>query len=256
MSLKKTKSGKLIDETILKLLKKHNLDITKDVWSPHNVLCLTHKAIEKVAREEKIQIVDLKMEYIDLQLQTCAVKCQAKKGPLSVITFGECSPKNNRNSYPVAMAEKRAIDRAVLKLAGLHGHFYSQDEVYQFVEQANLFTEKGEVKMESIKSNKDNADEEFRKKVIPKAEIQGDTGTESGLASAPFRKLDPGWLELPIEKQIKEFSSMISKATNLDRVEKIKSAYKQWIDRLKSENIREINSVIRTKELEISPHSR
>ena len=49
---------------------------------------------------------------------------------------------------------------------------------------------------------------------------------------------------------------MISKATNLDRVEKIKSAYKQWIDRLKSENIREINSVIRTKELEISPHSR
>ena len=38
MSLKKTKSGKLIDETILKLLKKHNLDITKDVWSPQKFL--------------------------------------------------------------------------------------------------------------------------------------------------------------------------------------------------------------------------
>ena len=36
-----------------------------------------------------------------------------------VVTYGESSSKNNRNAYPVAMAEKRALSRAVLKLTGL-----------------------------------------------------------------------------------------------------------------------------------------
>ena len=38
--------------------------------------------------------------------------------------------KNNRNAYPVAMAEKRAMSRAVLKLAGLYKfNVYGEDEV-------------------------------------------------------------------------------------------------------------------------------
>ena len=34
-----------------------------------------------------------------------------------------------RNAYPYAMAEKRAVDRAILKLLGLHGFVYSEDEM-------------------------------------------------------------------------------------------------------------------------------
>ena len=48
---------------------------------------------------------------------------------MNVITYGEASPRNTKNAYPYAMAEKRAIDRAILKLIGLHGFIYSEDEL-------------------------------------------------------------------------------------------------------------------------------
>jgi hypothetical protein len=38
----------------------------------------------------------------------------------SVESFGEVSPDNNKNAYPIAMAEKRAMSRVVLKLAGFY----------------------------------------------------------------------------------------------------------------------------------------
>ena len=47
---------------------------------------------------------------------------------MKVITYGEASPKNSKVAYPYAMAEKRAVDRAILKLVGLHGFVYSEDE--------------------------------------------------------------------------------------------------------------------------------
>ena len=48
-------------------------------------------------------------------------------------TIGEAMPinidrGNNKQQYPFAMAEKRAKDRVILKLLGLHGHVYSQEE--------------------------------------------------------------------------------------------------------------------------------
>ena len=113
---------------IKELLQKHKLK-KEDVWDCHGTWVLYHKSIERIQLKEKIVIVDLNLEFIDLALSACVVKCTAVKDGIKVITFGECTPKNNRNSYPVAMAEKRAIDRAVLKLTGMHGDFYSEDEM-------------------------------------------------------------------------------------------------------------------------------
>tara|TARA_R100000700_G_scaffold34282_1_gene42300 strand:- start:960 stop:1376 length:417 start_codon:yes stop_codon:yes gene_type:complete len=50
---------------------------------------------------------------------------------IMIQSFGEASPKNCSNPYPVAMAEKRALARTILKLANLHG-FYSEDEAEEF----------------------------------------------------------------------------------------------------------------------------
>lgn len=44
-------------------------------------------------------------------------------------SIGEASPKNNKNAYPWAMAEKRAKDRVILKLIGIHGLVYSDNEM-------------------------------------------------------------------------------------------------------------------------------
>lgn len=44
-------------------------------------------------------------------------------------SIGEASPKNSKNAYPWAMAEKRAKDRVILKLSGIHGLVYSEEEM-------------------------------------------------------------------------------------------------------------------------------
>jgi len=44
-------------------------------------------------------------------------------------SFGEATPANNKNAYPFAMSEKRAKDRVILKLVGLHGDVYSDTEI-------------------------------------------------------------------------------------------------------------------------------
>ena len=49
---------------------------------------------------------------------------------IQIESFGECSPKNNRNPYPIAMAEKRALSRVVLKAAGMYElGVYGEDEL-------------------------------------------------------------------------------------------------------------------------------
>jgi hypothetical protein len=52
-------------------------------------------------------------------------------------SFGEAAPKNNKNAYPYAMAEKRAKDRVILKLVGLHGLVYSEEESDDFKRNGN-----------------------------------------------------------------------------------------------------------------------
>lgn len=47
-------------------------------------------------------------------------------------SVGEASPANNKNAYPFAMAEKRGKDRVILKLLGLNGLAYSEDEADDF----------------------------------------------------------------------------------------------------------------------------
>lgn len=54
-------------------------------------------------------------------------------------SIGEASPENCRNQYPAAMAEKRAKDRVILKLLGLHGYVYSDQEINTTDEQEDNF---------------------------------------------------------------------------------------------------------------------
>ena len=59
----------------------------------------------------------------------------SENGKMAEVTewsFGEASPYNNKNGYPYAMAEKRAKDRVILKLIGMHGDTYSEDEADDF----------------------------------------------------------------------------------------------------------------------------
>jgi len=130
--------GKPIDSRALAILKKLNLDQKdtqgqyKALWDCHGTWVMYHRYIEQAGAENNISYV-----YDEIETNSAdgivVVKCSATmvkdKKTHQVISYGEASPKNTKNSYPYAMAEKRAYDRCVLKLLGLHGFVYSEDEM-------------------------------------------------------------------------------------------------------------------------------
>jgi hypothetical protein len=91
-----------------------------------------HKALERVAIAHGIEFEPPQLKVCDLENGLVVVLVTGKKGERSVSSFGEATPKNNRNAYPVAMAEKRAVDRVILKLLAVHGDLYSEEEADDF----------------------------------------------------------------------------------------------------------------------------
>ena len=108
------------------------------VWDCHGTMVIYHKALERIATKAGIHFPIEKMQVIEAY-------AKSKSATMIVVgvmndqeewSVGEASPSNNKNSYPWAMAEKRAKDRVVLKLIGLHGEIYSEQEADDFKPQA------------------------------------------------------------------------------------------------------------------------
>jgi len=88
-----------------------------------------HSALETVAAKANITFDMPEIILANSNDKVAVIVVRGFKGDRSEWSFGEASPLNNKNSYPFAMAEKRAKDRVILKLAGLHGLVYSEDEI-------------------------------------------------------------------------------------------------------------------------------
>ena len=89
---------------------------------------IKHYEVEKLAREFGI-ITNIGLVYCDLNKSCAVVKATAQYQGDKVETLGEVSPLNNTFTYPISVAEKRAVDRAILKVLGLHGKYYSDVEM-------------------------------------------------------------------------------------------------------------------------------
>jgi hypothetical protein len=99
-----------------------------EMWSAHGTMCIKHRFVRKIAAKEGIT-VHLAIESIDQANDLCVFSASAEWNGIQMEEWGEASPKNNKNAYPVAMALKRAYDRVVLALLGIHGWVYSEDEL-------------------------------------------------------------------------------------------------------------------------------
>ena len=92
--------------------------LTKDLTNI--IIKATAKMYQETEDEFRQAQVDAKDTWMDRKAVT-------------VETFGEASPKNTRNGYPVAIAEKRAMSRAVLKLSGFYAlGVFGEDEADDF----------------------------------------------------------------------------------------------------------------------------
>ncbi len=118
-------------ETLRRLFIENNL-VQEDVFKHKFYTIITRAGIDKIQAASNI-IIDYELLFNSDDTKCVVIKATAKKGDKTIQTFGEAAPMNNTNSYPVAMAEKRAMSRAVLKLAGFYEHgVFSEDESDDF----------------------------------------------------------------------------------------------------------------------------
>lgn len=116
---------------ISKIMQKHGLG-QDDVWNCHGTWVILHKACEKIAADNNIIFDAPQFIEANAKDKIVAVVVTGRMGDKVEWSVGEAAPYNNKNTYPYAMAEKRAKDRVILKLVGLHGEVYSEEEADDF----------------------------------------------------------------------------------------------------------------------------
>jgi len=109
----------------------NELKMTREetVWDCHGTLVMYHKALEKIAAYKNVKFDDPNIIHQDVNQKSVVILVTGKMDNKSEWSFGEATPANNKNAYPFAMAEKRAKDRVILKLVGLHGDVYTDAEI-------------------------------------------------------------------------------------------------------------------------------
>lgn len=131
----------------LKKLSEHYGLSGEDFHKIHNNIIVKRTGVEKIAAQANID-VKYELLHLDLKSKMVAVKATGKKTVMqdtegeegepvetarTIETYGESCPYNTTNEYPLAMAEKRAFARAVLKLTEFYSHgVYSEDESDDF----------------------------------------------------------------------------------------------------------------------------
>lgn len=146
-----------LDPAIAAVFKEMEMDPKDAVWDCHGTWIAYHRALERVAAIKGISFDKPEIAFKDDAGKSVTILVTGHMGERSVWSFGEAAPSNNKNSYPWAMAEKRAVDRVILKLIGLHGSVYSEEEADDFkkntptngavkVEQSNTDKWKGPLK--------------------------------------------------------------------------------------------------------------
>lgn len=123
---------KKIEEHVLKILNQFGIDPQRACWDCRGTLVIYHRYLERIADRAGITFDDPQVRVLDLEKGLVCMLVRGHLGENSAWSFGEVTPKNCKNDYPVAMSEKRAKDRVILKLAGLSGHVYSEEEADEF----------------------------------------------------------------------------------------------------------------------------
>lgn len=122
-------------EMLNSLYKKYNLSKEDTFKSPQGWTIITRSGIDKIQAVAKIDIDYDVIEYNPGK--SAAVKAISSWNDRNLQTFGEANEKNTRQSYVLAMAEKRAMSRVVLKLTGFYElGVFGQDESEDFVDSS------------------------------------------------------------------------------------------------------------------------
>jgi hypothetical protein len=103
----------------------------KEFKDGKSFIIITRTGIEKIQFKNKYT-VSYDLNYYD-GAKTFVCKATIKHNDKIIETYGEANASNCTTSYFVAMAEKRALSRAVLKMVGLYElGVFGEDESEEF----------------------------------------------------------------------------------------------------------------------------
>ena len=130
------------------LAKKYNLDPKDDFWKhkQSGKWIITHDACEKIASMEKISLKD--WTTLNSERDFCRFLITMAMGDKEITSIGEASKENCQSRYYGSMAEKRGVDRCILKLINAYEYgIYSDSEADSFKKPAEAKEDVGEIKV-------------------------------------------------------------------------------------------------------------
>jgi len=135
MRMTNNRQGKALPDNLCELLAEVGMSDKMDegaVWNCHGTPVILHKALERIADHTNILFSEPTIVEANSQAKVAVICVTGKLGDKTAWSIGESAPSNTTNSYPYAMAEKRAKDRVILKLIGASGFVYSEEEADDF----------------------------------------------------------------------------------------------------------------------------
>lgn len=165
-----------------KLFVENNLIKDEDSYAHKHYTIITRPGIEKIQANNNISI---DYEAVEMQPNFAVVKAVATKGEVKVQTFGSAlhgtkGSGNTTTHYVAEMAEKRAMSRAVLKIAGFYEHgCFGEEEAEDFKKSKPTPTQQYNAKIVRLKKDLDEAladgDIEWATAIFDQAQADGNT---------------------------------------------------------------------------------
>lgn len=127
------------DEEITAVLAKYGEPFGTSVWKVQGTTVIYHKALERIAGKAGIRFDA--PTIIRAERDEAVILVTGRMGDLTEWSIGEALVNVNyrvsgkQAGYVWAISEKRAKDRVILKLIGLHGLVYSEEEADEFKEE-------------------------------------------------------------------------------------------------------------------------
>ena len=153
---------------IKEIAKKYNLEKDIDFWRPQfnpKMWIIKHDACEKIASAEGINLVEIKI--LNSEKDFARFLITMSMGDKKVTSVGEADPKNCKNAYYGCMAEKRGIDRCVLKLIKAYEYgVYSDVEADDFKEGIKPMTKYQAIQIVEILKHKEGYDKSVVKGIF------------------------------------------------------------------------------------------
>src|SRR3954454_16773373 len=128
------------DQQIADILAKYGEPIAGNIWRVQGQAVIYHKGLERIAAQAAIAFAP--PTILRAECDEAVILVTGSMGERTEWSIGEALVNVNyrvsgqQAAYVHAMAEKRAKDRVILKLVGLHGLLYSEEEADEFKSSA------------------------------------------------------------------------------------------------------------------------